>query len=96
MSIDEKNFFWVVANDMFRPTKIIWSQDTIISKHYNRTNMYPRCREENNITEKSILYPGNADGKKTDDMVCKAHSLRNYKRYDPNSLENIKKFNERS
>ena len=98
VSIDEQNKFWIVVDKgrfIRNPTEEDM-KDTKI-KSYSPTNVCPRCREENNITDKSILYPGNANhdidknGKKTDEWVCKAHSLRHYHRYDPGSNTNIKK-----
>lgn len=61
VSIDGENFFWiVVSNQMLirNPTK-----DDLIGtkvKYYNKTNICSRCREDKNITDKSILYPKNA------------------------------------
>lgn len=64
ISIDGENFFYVIIEN----GKVI-NRDTtreelvnITTREYcyNKTNICPRCREENNITDKGILYPGNA------------------------------------
>jgi len=97
-AIDENNPFWIVVDNgrfIRNPTKEDLKDAEF--KVYSDDNICPICREENIITDKSILYPGNSfhntdkDGKKIDEWVCKKHGERNYKRYDPNSLENIKK-----
>lgn len=100
VSIDEKNFFWVVIES----GKIISKNSSMEelskidkTKYYNDTNICPRCREENNITDKSILYPRNVchekdkDGNETGELVCLKHWSRNYQKYDPNSWDNIRK-----
>lgn len=61
VSIDEKNFFWIVVDNgrfIRNPTK----EDLMGTKlkSYNKTNICSRCREENGITDNSILYPGKA------------------------------------
>lgn len=100
VTIDENNSFWIITEN----SKII-SRNPIkeeldkVSRTvgYNKTNICPRCREENKISDKSILYPGKANhdidknGKKTEEWVCKTHGLRHYHRYDPDSNTNIKK-----
>lgn len=97
-AIDENNSFWIVVDNgrfIRNPTKEDLKDAEF--KIYSDDNICPICREENSITDKSILYPRNANhdtdkkGNKTDEWVCKRHGERNYKRYDPNSLENIKK-----
>ncbi len=100
VSMDEKNFFWIIVENHKiinnNPTKEELSN---ISKTicYNETNICPRCREENGITDRSILYPGrtyrekNKDGKKTGKWVCSKHWSRYYNNYDPNSWNNIRK-----
>lgn len=93
--MDGQNFFWIVVDNrklIKNPTEDDFKWSDIES--YNKTNICPRCREENNITDKSILYPNNAgrdtdkNGKKTDEWVCSKHSLKNYKKYNPNSIDN--------
>lgn len=102
MSIDEKEYFWVIIED----SKIInrnADRDELVkikTKYifYNITNICPICREENNITDKSILYPGNSrhetdkNGKKTDEYVCRIHGLRHYQIYDSSSTLNTQKL----
>lgn len=101
VSIDGKNFFWIVIyNDKLikNPTK----EDLIGTKliSYNKTNICPRCREDNQrygveLSDKSILYPKNArhdvnkEGKHTEEYVCKRHYDLDYQRYDPNSNSNM-------
>lgn len=97
-AIEENNSFWIVVDNgrfIRNPTKE--DLKDAVFKIYSDDNICPRCREENIITDKSILYPRNSfrdtdkNGKRTDEWVCKRHGERNYKRYDHNSLENIKK-----
>lgn len=98
VSIDEENFFWIVVDNgglIKNPTEIYLKGARPM--YYNKTNICPICREEINITDKSILYPGNArrdvdkEGKQTEEWVCKRHYDRNYQRHNPNSLDNIQK-----
>lgn len=103
VSIDKKNFFLVVVNTDFRPAKVIWNpteddlKDAIVPKSYNRTNICPRCREDNEISDRSILCPGEVyhdtdeNGEKTGEWVCKIHGSRRYHRYYSDSDTNIKK-----
>lgn len=103
VSIDEKNFFFVVVKTDFRPAKVVWNpteddlQNAIVPRSYNRTNICPRCREDNEISDKSILCPGQVNhdtdknGEKTGEWVCKIHGSRRYHRYYPGSDTNIKK-----
>lgn len=61
VSIDGENFFWVVVNNerfIRNPT----TEDRTGTKliYYNKTNICDLCRENNNITDKSILYPKKA------------------------------------
>lgn len=64
---------------------------------YKIGNICPRCIEENNVTEKSVLYIGNVcrekdkDGAETGECVCHDHWARNYQMYSPNSCNNVKK-----
>lgn len=99
ISIDEKEYFWIIVEN----GKVINRNATreelhkIITKpkFYNKTNICPTCRKENNVTDRSILYPRNArqdiseDGKKTNRYVCMHHYGVNYGRYVPNSRNNI-------
>ncbi len=98
VSIDENNSFWIVVDDgrfIRNPTQEDLKGAKITS--YSKDNICPICREENSITDKSILYPRNANrdtdkkGDKVDKWVCKRHSLRNYHRYDSDSNTNLKK-----
>ncbi len=98
VSIEENNSFWIVVDDgrfIRSPTQEDLKGAKITS--YSEDNICPICREENSITDKSILYPRNANrdmdknGNKIDEWVCKRHSLRNYHRYDPDSYSNIRK-----
>lgn len=65
---------------------------------YNDTNICPRCREENRITETSLLYPGNAcrekdkDGKGIGEWICANHWRKHWQRYDLNSTNNLIKL----
>ena len=71
--------------------------------YYNETNVCPICRGEYErgeileLTDKSILYPGNVlcltdkNGKKTDIVVCYNHGMRDYQRYNLNSMLNVHK-----
>ena len=98
ISFDEINFFWVVWDNTSKkliknPTKDNLSGTKL--KSYNKTNICPLCREEDNITDNSILYPENAchgidkKGKNTEEWICANHRRRNYQRYDPESNHNI-------
>ena len=70
VSIDEKNnSFWIVVDDgrfIRNPTQ----DDLKCAKitYYSKDNICPRCREENTITDKSILYPKNDNMKKNMQM----------------------------
>ncbi len=93
VSIDEQNFFWIVVDKeklIKNPTK----EDRIETKlkYYNPTNICPRCRYENNITDKSILYPGNACHeryKETKEWICANHWRTDNQKYNINSQSNI-------
>jgi hypothetical protein len=96
VSFDEKNFFWIVVDKekfIRNPTK----EDLMGAKlrYYNKTNICRICREEGNITDKSILYPKNVlletskEGNKTNEYVCHRHGKRSYDRYNHNSRNNI-------
>lgn len=102
VSIDGENFFLVVIYNervIRNPTK----EDRIGTKPkcYNETNICSRCREEyeregKELTDKSILYPGNAyreyneKGNWTRNWLCERHnSINRQKLY--NSQHNIDK-----
>lgn len=74
VSTDEKEYFWIIVENK----KIINMNATReeirkISRtiYYNPTNVCPICREEKEITDRSILYPGNARKYKDGDGVEK-------------------------
>ncbi len=98
VSKDGTNFEWVIIKD----GKVIWNpveEDlrNLNQKSYSRENICAICKKENNITDKSILYPKNVllntdrDGNKTEEYVCKMHGKRNYSHNNPNSTDNLKK-----
>lgn len=93
--IEEKNFFWIVVDRgklIKNPTEEDLKGTKIIS--HNKTNICVICRKDGNITDKSILYPGNVlrdtdkNGNKVDEFVCKTHGAMHYARYNPNSQSN--------
>jgi len=100
VTIDENNSFWIIAESgkivCRNPTKEELDKVPRIVR-YNDSNICPRCREENNISDNSILYPQNAVhdtdkcGKKTDEWVCIRHGRRHYGKYNRNSSDNIRK-----
>lgn len=84
ISKDEVNFFWIVVDNSKRlimnPTDEDLKETKI--KYYDTTNICPICRKENScnseLTEKSILYTGNACHiKNTGQVVCFRHWARN-------------------
>lgn len=97
ISIDEIEFIWIIVDD----GKILSKNPSIeelnkvskIGLRYNETNICHICREENDITDRSILYPRNVrrekdkDGNETGRYVCPKH----YFRTDPNSHINAMK-----
>ena len=97
VSIDEEHFFWVVVDQgkfVRNPTK----EDLIETKlrYYNPTNICPKCREENRITDNSILRSGNAKrecnekGDWSGRWLCERHnSIRRQKL--PDSRHNLLK-----
>ena len=98
VSIDEKNFFWIVVNNgkfIRNPTKEDLMETKI--KSYNLTNICFRCREENRNTDNSILYPGNAlrecneKGDWTGIWLCHKCHDKYERENNPNCLDNIKK-----
>lgn len=99
ISIDEKEYFWVTVENgkviNRNATREELDKITTKPKFYNKTNICPTCRKDNNITDKSILYPKNAChdiseyGKKMNRYVCVRHYGMNYGRYVPNSRNNI-------
>lgn len=97
ISTDEQNFFWITIDDgivAWNPT----GEDLkgAIVKSYNKTNMCELCIKENNITDKSILYPGNAkkwinrEGVRTDKWVCNKHWARDYN-HSPSGILSLQK-----
>lgn len=62
---------------------------------YKVGSICPRCIEYKDVTENSILCPGNAcrekdkDGNETGEYICFKHWSRNYQRYDHNSTNNV-------
>lgn len=98
ITIDDHNKFWIVIDNgkfIRNPTEDDLKGAKSIA--YNSTNICPRCREDNNITDKSILYPNNAchginkDGDDIDEWVCCNHRRKDYERYDPNSRATIQR-----
>lgn len=103
VSKDRKNFFWTVIDRqklILNPTEEDLKTKSI---SYNKTNICPRCREDEEIngkelTDKSILYPGNVlhdtdkNGKKVNEWVCRIHGLKHRNKYNPNGNYNLKKL----
>lgn len=62
--------------------------------NYKVGSVCNRCIENNDVTEDSILRPGNAciekdkDGNNTGEYICVRHWKRDYEKYDPNSYVN--------
>lgn len=83
ISIDGENFFWVIIENGNVINRNVSREELakITTKvyYYNKTNICPICIEENNITDKSILYPGNTcheegkNGNETDKWICIYH-----------------------
>ena len=106
ITIDKENSFWVIIeNGKIKRKNPTREELGKVSKvvYYNKTNICPICREEserdgNELTDKSILYPGNTrryinkEGKATDEYICNRHHYTNYQKYDPNSQRNIMKL----
>jgi hypothetical protein len=97
ISIDEEKFFWVIIENKKVINRYTTREELvkITTKvyYYNETNICDRCREENNITDKSILYPGNARKFEIDKKIicyCERHSGI-YRQKLPNSTDNLKK-----
>ncbi len=98
ISFDEINFFWMVWNGTSKkliknPTKDDLSGTKL--KCYNKTNICPICREEDNITDKSILHSQNVclgidkNGNNIDRRIYLRH-----RKYNITDIEIIKKVNE--
>lgn len=100
VSYDGINFFSIVYIDrrlIMNPTGDDLKGTKLLK--YNDTNICNKCREDNEkdgrgLTEKSILYPGNArnfniDGKSV--WYCEIHSSR-YRSKLPDSSSNIRKL----
>lgn len=92
ITIDEQDQFWIVYDNgmVIRNPKEEDLKNTTL-KEYNPTNICSLCRKENNITDNSILYPGNVlkvwvDQKKI--WNCKKHGYK-YHNNNPNSNSNI-------
>lgn len=95
VSKDGHNFFYIIVKDVkiinTKPTDEELKCAKPIS--YNDTNICPICRDENRITDRSILYPKNVlhdtdeTGNKTDKRVCLRHGKNRYERYNPNSSQ---------
>lgn len=97
ISKDEQNFFWITIDN----GRVTWNPTEedlkyTIVKSYNRTNICEICKEENKITDKSILYPGNAkkwinkEGMRTDKWICSKHWARYYN-HSPNGILTLQK-----
>lgn len=95
LSLDEKNYFWIVVDNgiLIRyPTKEDLKRTKLLT--YNKTNICPICRKENNITDKSILYPKNTRKFNIGGELiwyCERHSGI-YRQKLPNSGHNIIKL----
>lgn len=98
VSIDGENFFWIVADKgrfIRNPTK----EDLIGARitSYNKTNICDRCREDNIVTDNSILYTGKAYREYdkyrnwTERWLCKNCWNKNERKTNPNCLDNVKK-----
>ncbi len=94
VSFDEKNFFSIVIDNgklIMNPTKEDLTGANV--KYYNNANICIVCRKENNITDKSILYPKNAFHNRYRECVCKRCYRKEYyvrvEKSDPNSTNNI-------
>ena len=95
VKIDDQKFWVVVDNGRLirNPNK----EDLIGTKlrSYSLTNICPECREVNNITDKSILYPGNVrrttdeNGNKIEEWLCLTHGYNTYDKNCPNSRRNV-------
>lgn len=98
ISIDGDNFFWVIIENRKVINRNATREDlvkiTTKTRFYNKTNICPVCRKENNITDNSILYPNNArrifskEGKRTDEYTCDMCGYRSIV-YDPNNQKSI-------
>lgn len=104
VSFDNREFFWIVADNYSKIIKNPTKEELYGTKlkFYNDKNVCPICLKEKEdygieLTDKSILYPGNVlhdtdeNGDKTEEYICKRHGLRDYNRYDPNSWNNLLK-----
>lgn len=99
--VDKSRFIKNPTEDDLKDTKNYLNGKSPIK--YNETNICPTCLEEKIekgivLTDNSILYPGNAhlltdkNGKKTKEWVCHRHKVANYRKYDSNSFNNIRKL----
>lgn len=101
ISIDRENFFWIIVenNNIINRNASRKELVEITTRvyNYNKTNICSRCREKNNITDKSILRPKNANreidinGNETGRWVCNRCKAKNYNDL-PDSHKNILKL----
>lgn len=101
ISTDGENFFWIVIENGLIINRNATREEIVKihtkARYYNKTNVCDRCREEDNITDKSVLYPGNArreedkKGKETGRWFCNICKAKDY-RDMPGSHNNIKKL----
>ena len=85
ISIDEENFIWIIVENGKVINRDACREELVKIRtkenFYNMTNICPICRKENNITDKSILYPKNAfhnvdeNGKKIDEWARFSHLI---------------------
>lgn len=99
-SFDEINYVWIIIENGKMINRNATKEEILKiptrAVYYNKTNICPICRDEDKITDYSILYPGNAEhyidkNGIINEWACKRHHNRNYKRYNPNSWNNIEK-----
>lgn len=99
VKIDEQNQFWVVAESgrlIRNPTKEDLTGTNLRS--YSSTNICPECRKENNIIDRSILYPKNArhkydeKGNMTEEYLCEYHGNVSRRKNDPLGSNNLRKL----
>lgn len=85
VSIDGKNFFWIVVYNgilIKNPTK----EDMVGTqlKYYNKQNICDKCKEDNKVTDSSILRPGRAyterdkEEKETGRWLCRKCKAKYY------------------
>lgn len=101
ISIDGENFFWIIVENKKiinkNPSKEELAKITTRVHFYNKTNICPICKENNNITDNSILYPKNAlceidkNRNQTGERICKSCYGKNRRKNDPYCIDNVKK-----